>query len=439
MSAPVAILAIGDTKFRERMRTTLVDLRWRVLEACGGVDTLAHLRPEISSTVVMDAWFPDLEIQEFVREVESSFPCVDLISTDGIFEKPAKFRNSRNGEILYALRVNQGARKPDATQPRRTDCDPIQVRSSLGLGCSTTKTLNNEVERGKDVTDRHVSKGPALLPAVPDKISREAESTSLHLSSASLMPEFVGTHPLILEMCRRIRLVAERETPVLIQGASGTGKELVARALHRLSLRKNRPFIAVNCAAIPDSLLESELFGHTKGSFTGAVQNRVGRIEAAAGGTLFLDEIGEIPLALQAKLLRFLESGEIQRIGDNEAKLVDARVVAASNQHLGLLSTNGAFRADLFYRLAVFLIETPPLSMHIDDLPALAEFFLAKLLIRPEHARISALAMAKMQGHSWPGNVRELAHVVERAFILSDSQREITDHEIEFASLIERS
>ena len=240
---------------------------------------------------------------------------------------------------------------------------------------------------------------------------------------------------MIAEVCRRIRLVAERNTPVLIQGPSGSGKELVARALHRLSGRRNRPFLALNCAAIPESLLESELFGHNKGSFTGASQGRIGRIEAANGGTVFLDEIGEMPLALQSKLLRFLESGEIQRIGHNETLHVDARVVAASNQQLGLLSTKGEFRLDLFYRLAVFLIETPPLRSHIEDVPELAYFFLEKLLMNPRTQTFSNEAIQKMKSHAWPGNVRELAHVIERSVILSESREEITDSEIEFACI----
>ena len=181
----------------------------------------------------------------------------------------------------------------------------------------------------------------------------------------------------MLEVSRRIRLVAPRMTPVLIEGPTGSGKELVAEALHRLSPRSRKPFVAINCAAIPEALLEAELFGHTRGAFTGAVQGRVGRIEAADGGTLFLDEIGEMPLALQSKLLRFVECGELQRVGDNETVKVDVRIVAATHQALAQQTQDGGFRSDLYYRLAVFLIRTPSLAEHAQDLPLLVDHFLA--------------------------------------------------------------
>jgi transcriptional regulator with GAF, ATPase, and Fis domain len=236
----------------------------------------------------------------------------------------------------------------------------------------------------------------------------------------------------MLDISRRIRLVAPRSTPVLIEGPTGSGKELVAEALHRLSTRNRKPFVAINCAAIPEALLEAELFGHTRGAFTGAVHGRVGRIESADGGTLFLDEIGEMPLALQSKLLRFVESGELQRVGDNETVKVDVRIVAATHQPLGKHTQDGRFRADLYYRLAVFLIRTPALIDHAQDLSLLVEHFLEKMGREEPVKRLEASAVAKLRAHDWPGNVRELEHVLERAAILAGDSTVITGDEIDF-------
>jgi transcriptional regulator with GAF, ATPase, and Fis domain len=229
-----------------------------------------------------------------------------------------------------------------------------------------------------------------------------------------------------------VRLVAPRSASVLIEGETGTGKELVAKAVHRLSARASKPFAVLNCAAIPESLLEAELFGHTRGAFTGAVQSRTGRIEAAHGGTLFLDEIGEMPLALQAKMLRFLESGELQRVGDNEILKVDVRVVAASHQPLRQRAKEKVFRLDLYHRLAVFPVSIPALRDRMEDVPTLAEFLLGKLGEEMPVKRLSAGAAKRLMEYDWPGNVRELGHVLERGTILAEDRREIAREEIRF-------
>jgi transcriptional regulator with PAS, ATPase and Fis domain len=214
---------------------------------------------------------------------------------------------------------------------------------------------------------------------------------------------------------------------VLVTGESGTGKDLIAQEIHLISPRRKQPFIVVNCSAIPEPLLEAELFGYTKGSFTGAVQSRIGRIHAAHGGTLFLDEIGDMPLSLQSKILRFLEQGEVQRLGGNDNLKVDVRVVAATNADLKKLISQQLFREDLYYRLAVFPIHLPPLRERMSDLEQLVEAFVAKF---QPGILVSREAMEVLAQHSWPGNVRELRNVIERATILMGSGHEIKPEHI---------
>jgi transcriptional regulator with PAS, ATPase and Fis domain len=247
-------------------------------------------------------------------------------------------------------------------------------------------------------------------------------------SAGDGLPGLIGRSPEMLKACTLARLVSPRDTTVLITGESGTGKDLFAQAVHRLSQRHTNPFIVINCAAIPEPLLESELFGYVKGAFTGAVQSRVGRIHAAHKGTLFLDEIGDMPLALQSKMLRFLEQGEVQRLGSTDNFRVDVRVVAATNANLQDLLKQKLFREDLYYRLAVFPINLPRLRERTTDIPALAESFLTKFSLRS--AKLSDAALGLLMQHSWPGNVRELRNVMERASILAGHEPVVTAEHI---------
>ena len=228
----------------------------------------------------------------------------------------------------------------------------------------------------------------------------------------------VGRDPAMLQLVDLIERVAPSSAAVAVLGESGTGKELVARAIHARSPRADRPFIPVNCAAISKELIESELFGHEKGAFTGAVGAHKGAFEEADGGTLFLDEIGELPLELQAKLLRALESGEIKRVGSSRPTHVDVRVVAATNRDLLSATRTGQFREDLYYRLWVIPLTLPPLRNRGGDIPALSEHLLAQFSPRGQTVRFTPAALARLQGHPWPGNVRELRNVVHRALLL---------------------
>jgi two-component system response regulator AtoC len=272
-----------------------------------------------------------------------------------------------------------------------------------------------------------------------ERLFRENQTLHKQIRAGGQEPEtglgdLVARSRQMLELFRTVRKIAEFKTTVLIDGESGTGKELVARAIHRLSPRNGSPFIAVNCGAIPDTLLESELFGHRKGAFTDANRDRKGLFEEASGGTLFLDEIGELPLALQVKLLRVLQEGELRRLGDSQDIKVDVRVVAATARDLSAEVSRGAFREDLFYRLNVFALHLPPLRERREDIPLLIEHFITRMNARMglNITGVSPEAMRVLVEYDWPGNVRELENSIERAIVLCEGAQ------IEADSLPER-
>jgi DNA-binding NtrC family response regulator len=235
-------------------------------------------------------------------------------------------------------------------------------------------------------------------------------------------PRIIGESEVIKRTVGETQRVAQTEATVLLLGESGTGKELFARAVHHLSNRRDKPFVAINCAAIPETLIENELFGHERGAFTGANDRRQGKFELASGGTVFLDEIGEMPLAVQGKLLRAIEEKVVDRIGGRAPVPVDVRVVAATNKNLKIAVEQGEFRGDLFFRLAVFPLEIPALRDREDDIVLLAHHFAAQIgqEIRGREAVLSTEAVTEIRKHNWPGNVRELENAIERACILSD-------------------
>jgi formate hydrogenlyase transcriptional activator len=244
------------------------------------------------------------------------------------------------------------------------------------------------------------------------------------IDRSSMFEEIVGSSPALRKVLAQVAKVAPTDSTVLISGETGTGKELIARAIHKRSNRARRVFIPVNCAAIPQSLIASELFGHEKGAFTGALQRRVGRFEAANGGTIFLDEIGELPMETQIALLRVLQEREFERIGSTEPLKVDVRVVAATNRDLGYAVEAGTFRQDLFYRLNVFPIGMPPLRERVDDIPLLVEYLIgryAKKAVK-KFSAISKKTLELFETYDWPGNVRELQNVIERAVVLCDGE-----------------
>jgi DNA-binding NtrC family response regulator len=256
---------------------------------------------------------------------------------------------------------------------------------------------------------------PVRLEALEQELLQAVEGRGEMDNGLSAAAEagIIGHSPAIRAVLDALFLAAPTDATILIEGETGTGKELVAKSVHRLSRRSRGPFVAVNCAALPESLAESELFGHVKGAFTGADKDRGGRFQQAQGGTLFLDEIGEMPLAMQAKLLRAIQEREVQPLGGGRAVKIDARVVAATNRSLEQLAATGAFRADLYYRLNVVPLQIPPLRQRPEDVAALAAHFL-----RPGRRKLTADAIAALQRYSWPGNVREMENLLQRISVL---------------------
>ena len=412
------VLASADAGLRQRLRVSLTGLRWQVREAGGGAEAIAQLEASRPEALLVDSWLPDLEVEEFAGQIRVMYPGIELLRVDGGNDGSA--RSPRRNELLHALREAQDGAVNDTAAWATA---PIAVPRVVSRSISEVHGFGRH---GSQDTFRVGSERQGLpVFAGPEEPVRAA-------NPGWALPEMVGTSEAMSELARLIRLVAPRSTTVLIEGETGTGKEVVAKAVHRLSERAGKSFVVLNCAAIPETLLEAELFGNTRGAFTGAVQSRTGRIEAANGGTLFLDEIGEMPLALQAKMLRFLECGELQRVGDNETMRVDVRVVAATHQPLEQRAEEGTFRLDLYHRLAVFPVEVPALRTRMEDLGLLAEHFLDQMGQEMPRKRLTIEAEARLHEHHWPGNVRELMHVLERGAILSGDRMEIGTDEIRF-------
>jgi DNA-binding NtrC family response regulator len=270
----------------------------------------------------------------------------------------------------------------------------------------------------------YLAEGQRLAHAEQENVALREE-----IDKTSMFEEIVGASPALAALLSRVSKVAGSDSTVLITGETGTGKELVARAIHRRSRRASKAFVAVNCAAIPRDLIASELFGHEKGAFTGAIQRRLGRFELAHGGTIFLDEVGELSSDTQVALLRVLQEHEFERVGGRERIQVDVRVVAATNRDLTAAVADGTFREDLFYRLNVFPLEMPPLRERQEDIPVLVEYFIGRYARKAGKTfrRVSKRTLDHLQSYRWPGNVRELQNVIERSVIVADTDEFTVD------------
>jgi DNA-binding NtrC family response regulator len=361
-----ALIASPSKALREQVLHRL-NGRWRPIQhALGGADALAKLEEGDWQVLFLDRRLPDLDSEELRAIIERRFPGIQVVLLDSDAAFPAD----------------------DGARGKQNPLLPAQVA----------------VEEDEDEED-------------------EARTAAIGEDHYEPLPGMIGRSEAMQRIYRLAQLVAPRSTTVLVVGPTGSGKELVARALHALSPRAAKPFVAVNCAAIPEALLESELFGHARGAFTGAVRAQPGLIPSAHGGTLFLDEVSELPFGMQAKLLRFLEQKEVQRLGTAELTRVDVRVIAASNVDLAGRAGKGEFREDLFYRLSAFPLELPPLAERRSDIVPLAKHFLACMAaaMSVPSPRLSGEAVGILEGHAWKGNVRELQHVMERASILVEN------------------
>ncbi len=373
----VEILLVDDNDdLRAVLRVILSRQGYQVAEASdepSAIEVLRRVRPAL---VLSDLRLPvgdGLGVLRAAKDLDPTLPVV-LMTGYGVIEEAV--RAMREGALDYL--------------PKPVDHDHLVL------------TVNRAIEQRRLVTE--------------NLLLREA------LGSRHGTPTIIGEDPQLAELLRSLHRVAATDTTVLLEGESGTGKELFARALHAFSDRADGPFVAINCAAIPENLLETELFGHEKGAFTGAQTRKPGRFEIAHRGTLFLDEIGEMPVHLQAKVLRVLEERSFERVGSNTTLHVDARIVAATNRDLRAAVQSRLFREDLFFRLSVFPVTIPPLRDRAGDIPLLARHFVERFSReqnkRPRH--LSSAAEEALVAHAWPGNVRELQNCIERAVILAE-------------------
>jgi DNA-binding NtrC family response regulator len=377
MGAKILVVDDEDIVVRSALRV-LADPQYTIDTAQDGLEALARIEQGAYDVVLLDIMMPKMDGIEVLQRVKESHPDLEVIMFTGLAQVDTAVRCMKLGALDYIAK------------PFEPDELKLTVVRALERRALLQENLN----------------------------LKSAASARYRLDN------MVGASPRMQQVYRLVAQCAATNTTVLITGESGTGKELVARAIHHNSLRKDKPFVAVDCNALAENLLESELFGHVKGAFTGAVANKKGMFEAAAGGTLFLDEIGNISLSIQAKLLRVLQEREFRAVGDTRMQTATFRLIAATNKDLKAMIADGTFRDDLYYRINVFPIESPPLRDRTEDIPALAIHFLRasaeELGKKVEH--ISEGAMNVLLGYHWPGNVRELENVIQRAVILTSDK-----------------
>ena len=403
MSMPSRILVVDDTPHNVTLLEDLLTARgYRVATAANGTEALAALTREAPDLILLDVMMPGLDGFNVSERLQADgaardIPVIFLTALDGDGDKVRAFAA---GGVDYV------------TKPFRPEELLARVRTHLALR-EARRVLEEQNARLREEIEAH------------NRTKGTVECLVEEIRSSHDFGEVLGESPALRKLLDQVGQVAGTDSTVLIQGETGTGKELIARAIHGRSQRRERPLIKVNCAALPRDLVESELFGHEKGAFTGAMQQRRGRFELADSGTLFLDEVGELPLDIQAKLLRVLQEQEFERVGGSRTLRTDVRLIAATNRDLRQQVDAGAFRSDLYYRLNVVPLALPALRERREDIPRLIAHFLARAgrkLGKPL-AEVSPAFLEQAMAYDWPGNVRELENVVERAAVLARSAR----------------
>jgi DNA-binding NtrC family response regulator len=403
---PQLYVVDDDVSVREALSSLFRSAGLTVKTFASASDSLEGLKKERPGCLVLDIQLPDI----------NGFELQQRLATDDI-QIPIIFLTG-HGDIPMSVRAIKAGAVEFLTKPFDDEYLLETVRTAIARDSKREEFGVSASEVG-DATNWQTS---ATSRTVPDQA--EIVMASLHRQNGkngNSDGEIIGQSPVRRQIMRQIEVVAPTDATVLILGETGTGKELIARELHRRSRRKDKPLVRVNCASIPKELYESEFFGHARGAFTSAVRDRVGRFEAAAGGTLFLDEIGEIPLELQSKLLRVLQEKSYERVGEDKTRRSDVRIVAATNRDLKKEVAAGRFREDLYYRLNVFPISVAPLRERKEDIPLLAAHFVELAVkelgcVRP---RLTRAGIEALQNYDWPGNVRELRNVIERAAIFA--------------------
>ncbi|HVT08926.1 MAG TPA: sigma-54 dependent transcriptional regulator [Polyangia bacterium] len=384
------LLVDDEPDFRTVVGEALRDAGHRVSLAANGAEGLTQISSNVFDVMICDIRLPKVDGLTLFRRVRQESPGTDVILITA---------HAAVNDAVSALK--EGA-YDYLTKPFEVDEIILQMQR-----IATQRALKRELEQARAELSQRKSNGAATGSA----------------------GSIIGRSPAMLRLSERIETIAQSDAPVLITGESGTGKELVARTLHDRSTRRAKPFIAVNCAAFPETLLEAELFGHERGAFTGAVKRRDGRFKAADGGTLLLDEIAEVPLPAQAKLLRVLQEGTVEPLGTNESTKVDVRIISATHRNLRERIKEGKFREDLYYRLNVLDIEIPPLRERRGDMPLLLQYFLNKFTQPGKTpSTISPRAWAVLSQYHFPGNVREFAHAIEHAVVLANGGEIEVEH-----------